>query len=146
FRTWQQKTIIGASLKVVAPTGQYDPKKLINNGSNHWAFKPEIGFSRRRGHWILDAYSAVWFFTDNPEFFSNNQFSPGKNVRSQSPVFAFEGHWSYDVRPRLWFSLDGNYWHGGSTSLNHVKSAATVQSNSRVGGALSVPVSFHNSF
>jgi hypothetical protein len=44
FRKWKQKTIIGVSLKVVAPTGQYDPHKLVNWGGNRWAFKPELVF------------------------------------------------------------------------------------------------------
>jgi hypothetical protein len=29
FVKWRQKLLIGASLKVVAPTGQYDPTKLV---------------------------------------------------------------------------------------------------------------------
>jgi hypothetical protein len=56
FRTWRQGTIIGASLKVLAPSGQYDPSRLINTGTNRWAFKPEVGLSRRWGHWLLDTY------------------------------------------------------------------------------------------
>ena len=51
FVKWRQKMLIGVSLKVVAPTGQYDPTKLINLGNNRWAFKPEIGYSQRWGHW-----------------------------------------------------------------------------------------------
>jgi hypothetical protein len=47
FQSWQQKLILGVSLKVVVPTGQYDPTKLVNNGSNRWAFKPEFGYSER---------------------------------------------------------------------------------------------------
>ena len=52
MRQWRQKHLLGASLKLVAPTGQYDPTKLINLGGNRWAFKPEIGYSGRFGHWI----------------------------------------------------------------------------------------------
>ena len=40
FVKWKQKVLLGASLKVVAPTGQYEPTKLINWGINRWAFKP----------------------------------------------------------------------------------------------------------
>jgi hypothetical protein len=63
FMKWRQKTIIGTSVKVVAPTGQYDPTELVNIGSNRWGFKPELGFSQRRGHWLFDTYGGVWFFT-----------------------------------------------------------------------------------
>jgi hypothetical protein len=77
MRRWRQKTLIGVSLRVVAPTGQYDPTKLINWGNNRWAFKPEVGYSRRRKNWLMDAYVGGWFYTTNPEFFSRNQFFPG---------------------------------------------------------------------
>jgi len=89
FSKWRQKTIVGFGLKLVAPTGQYDPMKLINYGGNRWAFKPEVGWFRRWGQWVLDAYGAVWFFTTNPEFFSRNQFNPGVSVQNQQPIGAF---------------------------------------------------------
>ena len=145
FRKWKQKTLVGISFKMVSPTGQYDPTKLINYGGNRWAFKPEVGVSRRWGHWLVDGYSAIWFFTHNQDFFSRNQFSPGTNTQSQSPIFAFEGHLSCDVKPRLWASLDGNFWMGGRTTLNGVENPNTLLKNSRIGGTASVPVSTHQS-
>jgi len=140
FRAWRQKTIIGASLKVLAPTGQYDPTKLINPGSNRWAFKPELGLSKRWGHWLLDGYGAVWLFTTNHDYFSRNRFNAGTNTQTQSPVGAIEAHLSYDVRPRLWASVDVNYWYGGRTALNGVASRPTLQANSRIGGTCSIPL------
>jgi hypothetical protein len=145
YRNWRQKTIIGVSLKVVAPTGQYDPTKVINYGANRWAIKPEVGLSRRWGHWVLDTYGAVWFFTHNHESFSNNQNSAGTNVQTQKPIGAFEGHLSYDMKLGLWASLDGNFWSGGRTSLNGVENPNTLQKNSRIGGTFSLPVSRHQS-
>jgi hypothetical protein len=145
FQSWSQKTILGVSLKVVAPTGQYDGTKLINNGANRWAFKPELGYSRRWGHWVLDAYGAVWFFTTNPEFWSHNQFVPGLQAQSQEPIGAFEGHLSYDVKPRLWFSLDANAWFGGRTSLNGIEDSQTFQTSSLIGASASIPLSKHQS-
>jgi hypothetical protein len=145
FAKWRQKMLIGASVKLVAPTGQYDPTKLINWGSNRWAVKPEIGYSERWGHWVVDAYAAVWLFTTNPEFFSHNQFFPGTRSQSENPVAAFEGHLSYDFKPRLWVSLDGNYWHGGETSLNGIANPMTIQRNSRVGATASIPITKHQS-
>jgi hypothetical protein len=145
FIKWRQKTILGASIKLVPLAGQYDPTKLINLGTNRWAIKPELGYSRRWRHWILDAYGAVWFFTDNHEFFSNNQFSPGTNTQSETPVGSFEGHLSYDFKPRLWISADGNYWFGGTTSIIGVENPVTLQRNSRVGVTASIPVTRHQS-
>lgn len=141
---WRQKGLLGASFTLVTPTGQYDPTRLINQGSNRWAFKPELGFSRRWGHWIFDAYGAVWFFTTNPEFFSHNAFFSGTNTKSEAPVGAFEGHLSYDVKPRFWTSLDANFWTGGRTSVNGVENLGTLQRSSRIGGSISVPLSNHH--
>jgi hypothetical protein len=56
-----------------------------------------------------------------------------------------EAHLSYDVKPRLWFSLDGNYWYGGETSLNGVATPTTLQANSRIGGTAAIPISKHQS-
>ena len=140
MRAWRPRTLLGASLKVVAPTGQYDPTKLINLGSNRWTFKPEVGYLRRFGHFELDAYAGVWFFTPNGDYFSRNAFVQGTHRQTQKPVAAFEAHLSYDVRPRLWFSLDANYWHGGRTSVVGLEIRITLQQCSRVGFTASVPL------
>ena len=145
FQSWQQKTLLGVSLKVVAPTGQYDPTKLINNGSNRWGFKPELGYSRRLGHWVVDASGAVWFFTTNPEFWSHNAFNPGTRSQSQGPIGAFEGHLSYDMKPRLWVSLDANTWFGGRMTVNEIENPLTHQLSSLIGASASIPLSKHQS-
>ena len=141
FLKWKQKLLIGASIKVLPPTGQYDPAKLINLGSNRWSFKPEVGLSRRWGHWLLDTYGGVWFYTPNPEFFSHNAYSSGINRQTQNPMGSFEGHFSYDVKRRAWASLDGNFWFGGATAINGKTNPLTVNRNSRVGGTVAVPIS-----
>src|SRR4029077_4692770 len=105
FVKWKQKTVLGASLRVVVPTGQYDSKRLINWGINRWAFKPEFGYSRRLAEkWVLDSYAGVWFFTTNQEFFS----TPAPQPQTQGPIGSFEGHLSYDAKnfrgkTPLWF-------------------------------------------
>lgn len=139
FIRWRQKTVVGASLTVIAPTGQYDPARLINQGGNRWAFKPEIGLSQRWGQWILDAYGAAWFFTADRRFF------PGDQVRTQLPIGAMAMHLSYDVKPRLWLSVDGNFWYGGATSVNGLERANTIQTASRVGATVSIPLNKHQS-
>ena len=145
FMKWHQKMLLGASLKVTAPTGQYDPTKLINWGANRWAFKPEFGYSQRWAKWVLDGYMGVWLFTTNNDFWSHNSFYPGTRSQSQAPIGAFEGHLSYDFKPRLWASLDGNYWFGGKTSINGVQNPLTQESNSRLGGTVAIPITKHQS-
>ena len=49
FRHYRQDLIVGVGLQVMAPFGQYDPDRLVNLGTNRWAFKPEIGLSKKLG-------------------------------------------------------------------------------------------------
>jgi hypothetical protein len=142
---WQQKSLLGVSLKVLAPTGQYDSAKLINLGTNRWGFKPELGYSRRDKHWIFDTYFGTWLYTTNPKFFSQNQYNPGVQSLTQAPVGSLEAHVSYNVKPRFWVSFDANLWFGGTTSLNGVSNPATRLRSSRIGATASVPINKHQS-
>jgi len=45
FETYQRTTTIGVSLVVTGPSGEYDPNKVVNLGSDRWSFKPQIGVS-----------------------------------------------------------------------------------------------------
>jgi hypothetical protein len=145
FMKWKQKVLLGVGLKVIAPTGQYDPTKLVNWGTNRWSFKPEFGYSQRWRHWVLDGYAGAWFFTTNHDFWSRNSYYPGTRSQSQEPIVAFETHLSYDFKPRFWASVDGNFWDGGSTSIAGIGNPLTRQENSRLGGTASIPVSKHQS-
>ena len=145
FIQWRQKLLLGVSLKVVAPTGQYDPAKLINWGANRWAFKPEFGVSQRWGNWIVDGYAGAWFYTTNHEYFSHNASFSGTRPQSENPIAAFEGHLSYDFKPGFWISLDGNFWVGGKTSVSGVENPLTKQQSSRLGGTWAIRIAKHQS-
>src|SRR5215469_4095779 len=144
FAKWRQKTLLGASVKVVMPTGQYNPAKLVNWGINRWAFKPELGYSRLwSNNWMLDAYGSVWFFTTNQAFFN----IPVPSRQLEGPIGSFEGHLSRNLgKPRFWVSLDGNFWFGGTTTLGRIQNSNTRQTSSRAGVTMSVPVGKHQSF
>lgn len=137
---WKQKTLLGASLTVIAPTGQYNPLHLVNWSIHRWAIKPELGYSRRWGNWLLDGYAGVWFYTINNAFYS----MPNPQPQSEQPIGSFEGHLSYDfTKQRCWVSLDGNFWYGGATSLNGVANPGTRQTSSRVGATAAFPIGKH---
>jgi hypothetical protein len=132
FAARKPGTTLGASLAITAPTGEYDGSKLINIGTNRWAFKPELGFSQPLGRWWLDLYAGVWLFTTNHDFY-------GGQTRAQDPLVVVQGHVSYTFRPRLWLALAGTWYRGGETTVDGVASADR-QENSRVGLTLAVPV------
>ena len=137
FAGWEQDLIIGASFRVVVPWGQYDDAKLVNIGTNRWAFKPEVGISKAIGPWTLEATAGATIFTDNKNFF-------GGNVRSQDPLYSFQGHVIYGFRSGIWASVDATYFTGGRTTLNGVLNT-DLQQNWRVGGTLALPVDRENS-
>jgi len=133
------RSLVGASVKVVLPTGQYESSRVINLGTNRWAVKPEVaGLRRIRGGVILEGYAGVWFFTANDEAFGGAPGAP-LAVRTQAPIGAAEIHVSYDINRRTWISADINYWRGGRTSVNGVESAE-LQANSRFGVTGSLPL------
>ena len=135
---WNERTLIGASVSVVIPTGQNDPARVVNPGTNRWAIKPEVGFTRRRNRWVGETYAGAWWFSPNHRFF------PGASTRTQRPMVAIEAHLGYYLRPRLWASFDGNFWIGGRTTVNGVTNQ-DLQRSSRIGATVSVPVSRHQS-
>ena len=137
FKDFEQDLIIGASLQISAPAGQYDDSRLINIGNNRWSFKPEIGISQAMGQWTLELQAAATFFTDNDDFF-------GGSTRSQAPIYSLQGHAIYGFRSGIWASLDATYFTGGSTTLNGVESNDRQQ-NWRLGGTLALPVNIRNS-
>ncbi len=128
-----RKTIVGTSLTVTAPSGQYTGAKLINIGTNRWAFKPEVGVAVPKGAWDFDAYIGAWLFTSNSDFY------PGGRARSQNRVVALQGHASYTFRPRLWAAVDTTWYQGGSATVEGGEPSEPFN-NSRLGATVSFPI------
>ena len=126
------QTTLGASLSIVSPTGEYFPDKLINIGTNRWAFKPEVGLSIPHNRWMFDAYAGVWLFTDNSDFY-------GGVRREQDPMPTLQAHVSYTFRPGLWIAFDSTYYFDGETTVNGVPKNDR-KDNSRAGLTLSLPM------
>jgi hypothetical protein len=132
FAARKPSTVLGASVTVVTPSGQYDPRRLVNLGSNRFAFKPELGLSHPVGRWAIELIGGVWFFTDNKDFFGGSQ-------REQKPLTSFQGHVVYTLRPRMWLAGNATYYTGGRTIVDGSINA-DFQQNSRVGATFSFPV------
>jgi hypothetical protein len=134
-----RKTILGTSLSIVAPTGQYMPEKLINLGTSRWALKPELAISQPVGkRWLIDVYAGLWLFTKNDSYY------PGNSVRTQDPLGSFQSHISYNIQPLMWAALDMTFYTGGNSSIDGVPNKDR-QSNSRIGATMVFPVGKRNS-
>lgn len=132
FAERKPSTIIGASVSIVVPTGQYDPARLVNPGSNRWAFKPEIGISKPKDRWTFEVMGGAWLFTANNSFLGNSR-------REQKPMASVQGSVIYTLRPRMWVSGNTTFYTGGSTVIND-SANADRQKNARVGATFSMPL------
>jgi hypothetical protein len=137
FANYQQDLIIGASVQVSAPFGQYDNDKLVNLGNNRWFIKPDIGISKAWGGLSLELSTGVYFFSKNDDFF-------GGQTLEQDPLFTSQAHITYSFGHGIWTALSFTYDYGGRTTINGVQSD-DLQQNSRVGLTLALPVNRNNS-
>lgn len=135
FSKYRRKRNLGGSLTVVAPLGQYDGNTLVNVGANRWAFRPGIGFSQGfEKRWILELDGEAWLFTANHNFLSA--------TRTQTPIGSAQLHAVYTVRPQFWFSLDGNFYDGGRTTVG-TKHMFDLRRGSLTGLTTAVPIARH---
>ena len=137
FAGYKQDVIVGASLQVGAPWGQYDDTRVVNIGTNRWLFKPEIGISKAEGPWTLEFTAGATFFTDNTDFY-------GGSTRAQDPIYSFQAHAIYNFRSGIWASFDATYFMGGRTTIDGVR-GNDFQQNWRLGATLALPVDTNNS-
>ncbi len=138
FAGYHQDVIIGASVVVVAPSGQYIASKLVNIGTNRWSFEPSLGVSKAVKRWTFEAAVGVTFFTANDAFL-------GDNTRSQDPLFSVQAHAIYNFNRKLWAALDGTYYTGGRTSLNGGALDNDLERNSRWGSTIAYSLTRHDS-
>lgn len=137
FAEYRQDLIVGMSLQVTAPWGQYDPSRIVNLSTNRWSFKPEVGVSKALGQWTLEFQAAATLYTDNNDFFMGN-------TRSQDSLYQVQGHVIYGFRSGVWASFDATYFAGGRTTINGALSN-DLQQNWRVGATLALPFDVRNS-
>ncbi len=132
FAGFQPKTVVGATLRMSLPLGQYHSDKLVNLGSNRWVFSPQLGVSHLTGRIFFEAYAGVWFFTDNNEFLGTGKFS-------QDPLFAFQVHAGVRFRRGFWLAASLRQSLGGGTRLN-AGDKLPGEANTRVGLTAAYPI------
>jgi hypothetical protein len=137
FGNYQQDLIIGASVQVSVPLGQYDQTKLVNLGNNRWFVKPNIGISKAWGALTLEVSAGVILFSENDDYL-------GGHTLEQAPVCSTQVHVTYNLGRGFWAALSGTYDYGGRTTTDDVRSD-DFQNNSRVGATFALPVNRNNS-
>jgi hypothetical protein len=137
FKDYQQDLIIGASLAVSIPLGEYNNNQMLNVGANRSLIQPGFGASQAVGPWRLELAGMATIYT------SNNSYM-GSNTLSQSPIYSGETHVIYYFPNTAWISADATYFTGGQTYLNNAPISGT-QENWRFGSTLSYPIDKQNS-
>lgn len=137
FRSYQQDTIVGTTIKLRAPMGQYDPDKLLNLGNNRWSLKPELGISQAWGQWILEAAASVTVYTDNNDFY-------GGQTLEQAPIYSAQGHVVYNFDSGRWLSMGATYYTGGVSTVDDVEKDNKLD-NWRFGLTFAMPINKYNS-
>jgi hypothetical protein len=138
FAAYQQDLIVGASLQVGVPVGDYQEPDLINVGTNRWSARTEIGFSKvLPRQWIIEVALSGMFFEPNDEF-------RGDRVREQEPIYALQLHAVRTLRSGVWIAVDSTHYRGGTTETDGIEDR-NFQSNTRVGLTVSVPISLAQS-
>ncbi|MGZ9898436.1 transporter [Shewanella gaetbuli] len=137
FAKYQQGLVMGVSMQLSVPVGSYDSDKLINVGANQWVFRPGFGMSYRSGNWFYGVNTTIRLYADNDDFFNDAYLE-------KDPQYNLQAHLIYNLTPRQWISLSGNYFIGGETVKNGVESD-DEQSNSRFGINYSWALNQHHS-
>jgi len=137
FAGWKQDLIVGASLQVSPPWGQYDDARVVNIAGNRWTIKPELGISKAKGPWIFEVQAAASFFTDNDRFLVDHE-------RSQDPIWSLQGHVIYGFRSGRWLSFDVTGFAGGRSRIDDAL-GNDLQQNWRVGLVYATPIDRRNS-
>jgi outer membrane putative beta-barrel porin/alpha-amylase len=137
FAHYQQDLVIGASLQVSLPLGQYDADKAINLGTNRWWVRADAGFSKALKNFTLDFTTSAALYSDNGRYFGSRTFE-------QSPIYAAQTNLSYEFGGGVWAALGTTYYRGGQTMVNGVANGGEL-GNSRAGGELVLPLSRHQS-
>lgn len=128
---------LGVFFRFRMPLGEYDNTKLINLGSNRWAFKTGVGASYRVKKFVFEGYVNAWLFTDNNEFLVQNKVS-------QATVLTFQGHVTYLMKKGKWLALSLGQSGLGETKLNGVPQD-NQQNSLKFGIAFALPLARNQS-
>jgi hypothetical protein len=86
---------------ITAPTGKYDPNKLLNVGGNRWVFNPLLMVGQRfLRAFTLEAMANLSIYGKNDEYRVPNPALAGRNLElTQKPSFGAMAHLAVDLHP-----------------------------------------------
>lgn len=115
----ESNTVIGASLALTLPLGQYQEDELINLGNNRWSFRPQLGLVHTRGPWSFELTGSIFKFSDNNSFIDKAELK-------QKTLYAAQSHVIYHFKPQFWATVSAAYATGGRIYIDKVKTQYEV--------------------
>jgi len=131
FAAFAQDFVVGASVQITAPWGQYDDARLVNVGTNRWSLKPEIGFSKTFEHLTWEMAAAVTLYDDNEEFVNG--------TLKLDPIYSVQAHVVHVFQRGAWLAGDATHYRGGRSTVGDA-SRDDLQENWRVGATVGFPL------
>ncbi len=132
YPAYKPDLVVGASVQVTPPWGQYDPSRAVNLGTNRWSIKPDVGFSKAFAPFTIDLTAGVTLFSRNDDYF-------GGQSLDQAPIYSAQTNLSYDFGRGIWAAFGATFYRGGRTTVNDALKDDAL-SNSRMGLTVAVPI------
>lgn len=126
-------TTVGLAVAMTLPLGDYDSSRLLNLGNNRFSFRPQLGVLHTRGPWSYELTGSMYLFTENDEFFGDNQLK-------RDPLYALQAHTVRSFGKGLWVSVGAGYGTGGESNVNSL-SQGDRRSDLLLGTSFGFPVS-----
>jgi hypothetical protein len=103
---------------VFAPVGDYEDDRLLNIGTNRWAWRlglpMVIPLGDPRTQTYLEIHPGITLYGDNDDP------TGGADLKEQDTLYQVEFHLSRNFTPKLWGSIGGRYRNGGETTTDGI--------------------------
>ena len=105
---------LGLSGMLIAPTGEYDARQVLNPGENRWRFVLSAGWQKDiTPRFLVELSPEIAFYGDNDSYAGNRRLE-------QRSSHALSGYLRWRVTPAWHVHVGGQLNRGGETRINGV--------------------------
>ncbi|MDP1524481.1 MAG: transporter [Rhodocyclaceae bacterium] len=105
---------LGISGMLIAPTGDYDGRQVLNAGENRWRYVVSAGWQKDiTPRFLVELSPEIAFYGDNKDY-------AGKRRLEQRTSYAITGYLRWRVTPAWHVHVGGQLNRGGETRINGV--------------------------
>ena len=105
---------LGVSGMLIATTGKYDARQVLNVGENRWRFVLSAGWQKDiTPRFLVELFPEIAFYGDNDDY-------AGERRLEQRTSYALTGYLRWRISPAWHVHVGGQVNRGGETSINGV--------------------------